>query len=244
MRAAEVKRRRYVVSFMIKVLGSWEEIGKAINILRKEGFGLHGDPVKNWDLVQIDEILEMYGRDIRVLDMGCGATRCAVLSFLYNRGLKNCYGIDLSISREDRLIQIGLMMKNRTIRPPFRLVRGDLTKTQFPSNSFDVIICLSVIEHGVNVESFFKEASRLLKTHGSLYVSTDYWEPKVSTNGLHKPFGMNWNIFSKTDVENLISLAKKYNLRMTNENIPSTQGKVIHWNERDYTLISLILQKV
>lgn len=232
------------VIFMIRVLSSWEEVGEAINILRNKGLELHGDPVKNWDLVQISEILDKYDNNIRVLDMGCGATGCALLRFLYKRGLKNCYGIDLSISRQDRQTQIGLMVKDRIMRPPFRLVRGDLTQTKFSSNSFDFIISLSVIEHGVDIESFFKEASRLLKSHGNLYISTDYWEPKVSTKGLHRPFGLSWNIFSKKEIEYLVNVAKNYNFRMVDENIPSTQQKVIHWNERDYTLVSLVFQKV
>jgi ubiquinone/menaquinone biosynthesis C-methylase UbiE len=228
---------------LIKVLGSWDEVGHAINTLRKKGLCLHGDPVKNWDLIQINDILENYDNTINVLDMGCGETNLAVIRFLHQKDLRNCCGIDLSISRKDRLSQIGLMVKNKTLRPPFRLTEGDLTKTKYPSNSFDLIICLSVIEHGVDIESFLKEASRLLKSSGSLYISTDYWEPKLSTNGLNRPFGLSWNIFSKAEIKSLISLSKKYNFQMKNEDIPSTGKKIIHWNDRDFTVISLVLKK-
>ncbi len=228
---------------MIRVLQSLEEVERAISVLQKRGFGLHGDPVKNWDLVQIDEILEGYDRDIRVLDMGCGGTACSVLKFLYKKGLNNCYGIDLSISLEDRLTQIWLMIINKTMRPPFKLLRGDLTKTQFANNSFDFVICLSVIEHAVNVESFLKEAGRLLRFRGTLFVSTDYWEPKMLKNDSSRSLGLDWNIFSKKEIQTLINTAKKYNLRVESENVPSTKDRVIHWNRKDYTAISLTFVK-
>lgn len=229
---------------MIKVLQSWGEVEKAIDILRKKGFGLHGDRSKNWDLLQIDEVLEEYDRDIRVLDTGCGGTACSVLKFLYNRGLYNCYGIDLSISIEDRLTQIWLMIKNKTLRPPFKLIRGDLTKTQFSDNSFDFLIMLSVIEHGINVESFLKEAGRLLRSHGTLFVSTDYWEPKILTNDSPRPLGLDWNIFSKREIESLINKARKNLFRLEDKNnIPIPKDKVIHWMGKDYTTISLLFKK-
>lgn len=229
---------------MIRVLQSLDEVERAISALPKKGLSLHGDPVKNWDLIQIDEILEEYEGDIHILDMGCGGTACSVLKFLCNRGLTNCYGIDLSISIEDRLTQIWSMIKNKRIRSPFKLMRGDLTRTQFLSNSFDFIICLSVIEHGVNVESFLEEAGRLLRSQGTLFVSTDYWEPKILTNDSGNPLGLDWNIFSKKEIESLIDKARKHNLRLKSEaNIPLPKDKVIHWNGKEYTAISLVFKK-
>lgn len=228
---------------MIRVLQSFDEVERAVPILKEKGFGYHGDPLKNWDLLTIMEILERYERDICVLDMGCGGTACAVLRVLYNRGFTNCYGIDLSISMEDKLMQVWLMIKNKTLRVPFRLTKGDLTKTRFSSESFDFIICLSVIEHGVDVGSFLKEAGRLLKTHGMLYVSTDYWEPKIPMDFSLKPLGLDWKIFSKKEIQGLIDVAKKYDLRMDGEQIPPVKEKVVHWGGKDYTTISLIFNK-
>jgi len=231
---------------MIRVLQSLQEVGNAIGILQLRDCGYHRNPIKNWDLAQIDAILErilkIKGKNIVVLDMGCGGFN--VLNLLCRRGLTNCYGIDLSVSLGDRLRQIGLMIKCRKLRLPYKIIKGDLTRIHFPNNSFDLIVCLSVIEHGINIERFLSEAARLLKTEGMLYISTDYWEPKILTNDVAKPHGLAWNIFSKMEIEKMVKLAKECNLRMKNEDVPPINDKVIHWNGKDYTFLSLVFKKV
>lgn len=227
---------------MIKTLKSLEEVGIAIGVLQKEECGYHFDALKNWDLTQVNSILKKIEKNARILDIGCGESASSVLRFCHKKGYKNLVGIDLSIPIEDRLIQLQLMMKNKSIRPPYKLVKGDATKTNFPNNFFDLIVCVSVIEHGVNINSFFKEASRLLKSHGTLYISTDYWEPKIETGDL-RPFDLEWNIFSKKEIENLFHIAEKYNLRMKNHEIPPTEDKTVHWMGKEYTFISLTFEK-
>ena len=51
----------------------------------------------------------------------------------------------------------------------------DLEKTGFQNNTFDFVTSLSVIEHGINIENYFKEMNRILKKEGLLLTSTDYW---------------------------------------------------------------------
>ena len=45
----------------------------------------------------------------------------------------------------------------------FAISIQDLEKTNFQSNMFDYITSLSVIEHGVNIQNYFKEMNRILK---------------------------------------------------------------------------------
>lgn len=227
---------------MIKVLQSLEEVERATNTLKKSSLSCHGTYVKNWDLVQISEILDKIGRDVAVLDMGCGDKRCSDMRFLYSKGATNSYGIDLKIPVVQRLIQIALMIRNR-MKLPFTLVQGDFTKTKFKESSFDFIICLSVIEHGVDLRAFLKEAYRLLKAPGILYVSTDYWEPKCQVEDYIKPYGLDWKIFSTIEIKELINLAKKCGFTTQNENIPRPRDRVIHWEGKHYTEISLIFEK-
>jgi SAM-dependent methyltransferase len=227
---------------LVRVLQSLDEVERAKNILKKNRLSYHGDYVKNWDLVQISEILDRVPREAHVLDMGCRGKRCSDMRFLYSKGIINSYGIDLSIPFSEKLSQIALRIKNR-MKPPFTLVQGNLTKTGFKDCFFDVIICLSVIEHGVDLESFLKEAHRLLKNPGTLYVSTDYWEPKCQVEDYPKPFGLDWKIFSMMEIEELINLAKKCNFNIESEKIPRPRDKVIHWKDKHYTEISLIFEK-
>jgi len=226
---------------MIRVLNSWEDLGKSIGKLQKARCGYHGDATKNWDLSQINEIFRNYEKDIRILDMGCRASH--ILRFAYERGFRNCIGIDLSISIEDRLSQVQLMLRDKTLRRPYRLMKMNLMKTTFPDHYFDFIICLSVIEHGVNIDSFLKESSRILKNGGTLFVSTDYWEPKINTDD-SQLFGLKWNIFSRREIEDLIGLAKNYGLMMDSCEIPPVGEQIIHLLGRNYTFISLFFRKM
>jgi SAM-dependent methyltransferase len=226
---------------MIRILESFEQVGEAVLTLQKRGCPLHSTPQKNWDMAQILGILDNE-KPNWILDMGCGGLH--VLTLCRDYGVPNIFGVDLEFRLIDRLRPYLYAIRDKSTKLPYRLIRGNLTKTSFPNNSFDLITCLSVIEHGVNVESFLKEASRLLRQNGKLYVSTDYWEPKISVEKSIRPFGLSWNIFSKEEIKDLVNRAKKCNLLIEDENIPSPKEKVVHWNGKDYTYISLIFKKV
>jgi ubiquinone/menaquinone biosynthesis C-methylase UbiE len=42
----------------------------------------------------------------------------------------------------------------------------DLEKTRFQNNTFDFVTSLSVIEHGINIQNYFKEMNRIIKKGG------------------------------------------------------------------------------
>ena len=223
---------------MIKVLTSWEDLGKSIGLLHKEKCGYHKDAVKNWDLAQISKILSSMRKNIRILDMGCRGSQ--VLQFCYKKGYRNVIGIDLNISIRDRLRQLLYIFIEG--RFPYRLKNMNLIHTSYPNEYFDFIICLSVIEHGVDVEKMLKESSRILNSKGTLFITTDYWEPKIITKNL-KPFNLNWKIFSKNEINNLLKIAKKYGLTCHDNYIPQTTDKFIYFLNESYTFISITLYK-
>jgi len=224
---------------MIKVLNSWKDLGKSIGLLHKEKSGYHNDAMKNWDLAQISKLLSPMDKNIKILDMGCGGSQA--LQFCYKKGYRNCIGIDLNISIIDRLRQFLYVFIDRLF--PYHLKRMDIMHTSFPNEFFDFIICLSVIEHGVDVEKMLKESSRLLKSKGILFISTDYWEPKIVPKINYKPIGLSWNIFSENEIKNLVKIAKKYNLKCENDYIPPVTDKFILWSNESYTFLSITLSK-
>ena len=234
---------------MVNVLKNWGEVGEAIGYLQNVGRdkktrSFHSTPVKNWDLAQVAKILLPKKRAIRILDMGCGGS--SVLRFCYRYGFTNVYGIDLSINFHDRWQQL-MYWKNNGFRVPYHLSAQSVTKTRFPNNFFDVAICLSVIEHNVSLSDFFADAARVLKPGGILYVSTDYWENKISTvtaplNYGTEP-GVEWNIFSKTEIHELIKIASKFHLNLNNKNIPKVDEPIVFWNTKRYTFLSLLFTK-
>jgi ubiquinone/menaquinone biosynthesis C-methylase UbiE len=56
----------------------------------------------------------------------------------------------------------------------YQLSIRNLEDTKFNDQMFDYVTSLSVIEHGVNIEKYFREMSRIIKSNGYLLTSTDY----------------------------------------------------------------------
>jgi len=101
-----------------------------------------------------DAILKRLPRGkLKVLDLGCGDgyLSCKIAE----RGF-NVTSVDLSQNRLDKF-------KAQAEKLNIKQVLGDITKIEFPSESFDVIVCSEVIEHLPNFKAVLAEACRLLK---------------------------------------------------------------------------------
>jgi ubiquinone/menaquinone biosynthesis C-methylase UbiE len=218
---------------MARVLNSFEDLGRSVYNLYQNGCSTHWHHIKNWDLSQILNILKNYPKNARILEMGCGGSQ--LLRLFSEKGFVNCTGIDLTISRYDRSTQFHLMIHNH--KRPYRLKKMDLTSTAFPDSYFDLVVTLSVIEHGVNLHNFLKESFRILKTGGILFLTTDYWEPKIDTGDL------GWSIFSKKELKDFINLAKECGFSTDNVVIPPVSEPFIHYLGKDYTFASVTLIK-
>ncbi len=234
---------------MISVLRSWSDVGNALGYLMDLGTDkntrtYHTNPLKNWDLAQIARLLAHQKKNVRILDMGCGGSN--VLRYCHRNKFANVYGIDLTINFQDRWQQL-MYFKNNRFRIPYHLSTQSVTQTTFENNFFDILICLSVIEHNVNLEQFFIECSRLLKKGGKLYLSTDYWDKKINTSDAPGNYGLlenDWTIFSKKEIIEIIHIAKSERLILENKKIPDTNQPVVHWNTKKYTFLSIIFTKV
>jgi hypothetical protein len=63
-----------------------------------------------------------------------------------------------------------------------------------------------VIEHGFDRDALVREVARLTRPHGAFIFTTDFWPEKISTEG-EELFGLDWRIFSREEIENLIAAA-------------------------------------
>jgi len=113
----------------------------------------------------------------------------------------------------------------------FALSIQDLEKTNFKNNMFDYITSLSVIEHGVNIQNYFKEMNRILKKGAVLSTASDYWPDKLVNKIIDKDtrkMSPN-NVFSKEEIEKkVIDVAEKNGFTL-NEPIDFThEDKVVH----------------
>jgi SAM-dependent methyltransferase len=200
------------------------EIGYYTDFLRKHDLVEHSLDCKNWDLGKIALSLG----DGNLLDMGC----CD--SFILNnasklnlKGLK--YGIDLLFRPED-VDDHSIGSWNNPNSPRVagcKFFKGDLMHTPFDSGMFQNLTCLSVIEHGVDFNLFAAECSRLLSTGGKVYLTYDYWDPKVNTYGL-KLYGLDWNVLDKSAVLSLIDACSEHGLEVSSTVDWTTQEQVIN----------------
>ena len=84
----------------------------------------------------------------------------------------------------------------------------NLENTNYENGMFDYITSLSVIEHGVDIEKYFKEMNRILKKDGLLLTSTDYWEDKTDTMNSCS-YGLPDIIFNTDEIKDIINIAER-----------------------------------
>jgi SAM-dependent methyltransferase len=219
---------------MIKVLQNWEEVNQITHALKSQGLPTHLTIQKNWDQFLLQQILVNQDRQSWMLDLGCGD--CCTLDFLAALGFTNLHGIDLEIKPE---------LKQQSSQLPYRLYEGNMTKTSLPAQFYDVAVSISVIEHGVDLEAFFQESSRLLKPGGLLFVTTDYWAEKLPIDSSIQPFGLTWQIFSQAEMEAAIALANQHSFALEQSgSIPACADSPVSWYDKHYTFIALLFKKV
>lgn len=219
----------FVLSQTNSALKNKNIVDKCIQYINNSTLPKHQDFPKNWD-----NFLAVYHTafttDIAdpVLDIAA-TTESAYLPSLKKLGF-------------NKLMTINLTQDKDEIIDGIKYLKGDCTDMQFPDNYFGFISCLSVIEHGVSLDSFFNHASRTLKPNGHLFVSTDYWVEPVDTYGQHA-FGKPVKVFDKNDIESMIRIAREYNLHLTTYPSLECQEKVVNWIGMDYTFINLLFTK-
>ena len=228
---------------MIKVLQDWLEIGEASKFLIRKGLPGYPGGEKNWDLYNLYRIVELMPRTIKIVDLGCRGLMA--LKFLYAMGFRNLYGIDLTITQRERLNQAIRMLRERSLRVPFHLCRGNLTKTKFPNHTFDLAVCTSTIEHGVKLEEFLSESKRILKPEGILFVSTDYWVEEIKAREETGLFGLPHKVFSERDIKHFIELAQPFGFSLyKNSVIPTCSDRCILLNKQEFTFLCMVFKKV
>lgn len=215
-------------NMVLQTKSEWEEALREVKRLRLPP---HIGPPKNWDsLAALNCILKRTRQDAVILDAG-GEKYSQILPWLYLYGYRNLWCQNLAFKRSARW-------------GPIRFEPGDVTRTQFEPESLDVITCLSVIEHGVPLQAFFREASRILKPGGLLIVSTDYYATPIDTGGV-RAFDAPIRIFNAEDVRSALEIAGESGLHPTTELRLECEGKPVRWKEfsLDFSYLLVTLQK-
>ena len=230
------------------ILCEKSEIEVAYNALKTKGLPVPDDITKCWDELKAFDFINRHGsKDNSALDVG--TFKCRILELLYKKGYRKLYGCDLAPVEWRRRIypylfnfRLGDLALSMLGVPPIRLSKQNLENTWYRSGSFDFITSLSVIEHGVTLENYFKEMSRLLRNGGYLINSVDYWPDKVDTEKADL-YGLKWNIFDRKEIEELVRLAGKFGFMLTEPIDFTYKDPVIELKDRRYTFIFFVFQK-
>ena len=196
-------------------------------------------------------------RESFVLDVGCYES--PILPMLKRLGFTNLYGCDLvlksssdcnsdftnnnisSFKYPEDYEPIAKMYSDKS----YQLSIRNLEDTKYSDQMFDYVTSLSVIEHGVNIEKYFREMSRIIKSNGYLLTSTDYWPDKLVNNKNVLSKETPDNIFSRDEIEKLVEIADKNGLKLIEPIDFEYKDKVVRWNSigLDFTFIFFAMRK-
>ena len=240
-----------------EVLKSWKDVNIAVKNLNSLNLPPHPHTIKSWDTWKIINFINQNGNNgANVLDVGCNGS--PILPLLRLLGFRNLYGCDVDLkirkrrllhrlknklSKDDPDVLLNEMLKNHDNF--YYLSVQNLEKTKYNPNMFDFISSLSVIEHGVDISLYFSEMMRILKPGGCLFTSTDYWPDKIDTssNVYNRPD--NDTIFSRKEIEKILSIANSCRFELYEPIDFSYHDKVMKWKktEKEYTFIFFCLKK-
>lgn len=195
---------------MNEFLKNREQITRATAWLQENGYTTHPISCKDWELKLITEAVQ----DGNLCDLGADGS-----FVLHNAVKKGLYGRKVGID----LAEVTGSNKAEGVE----YFQGDLMHTPFEDESFNTIVCMSVLEHQINYDLFAKEVSRLLGQRGVLYVSFDYAPEKIDTS-LTKLYSLDWNILSTEDVHRLIIVCAENNLQVAGQTDWGVQDMVIN----------------
>jgi SAM-dependent methyltransferase len=218
----------FIENGALKTRAEWEA---ATENAKKLGVPRHRGSEKNWDhLAAASTILTHTSPTARILDAGA-EFYSNVLPALFVYGYRELYGINLSFTEPAR-------------RGPIRYLPGDITSAPFTDAFFDAITCMSVIEHGVPLDVYFREMHRLLKPGGLLITSTDYFPTPIDTRGM-TAHGSPIKIFSRPEIESALALAQNFGFQLTSSFDLECSEKPVRWEEYglEYTFVIFTLRK-
>jgi SAM-dependent methyltransferase len=242
------------------VLKNTSEVIEAEYGLQELHLFRHHWPIKSWDTYKMIKMISAAKRESFVLDVGCYES--PILPMLKRLGFTNLYGCDLVLKSSDSNPNFTNNNNNNNSssfnyhedyepiakmysEKSYFLSIQNIENTKYRDQMFDYVTSLSVIEHGVNIEKYFREMSRIIKSNGYLLTSTDYWPDKLVNNKNVLSKGTPDNIFSRDEIEKLVEVVDKNGLKLIEPIDFEYKDKVVRWNSigLDFTFIFFAMRK-
>lgn len=205
------------------------QLDPALKRIREKKFFPHGDLVKNWDtMLAYDKLRETCQEDASILDAG-GEEYSQILPWLATEGYT-----DLNV--------VNTLFTNIKTQNGVVYRYGNIEGLKYLDESFNAISCLSVLEHGVDLDKFFPEMMRILKPGGHLILSVDYEYDEIDCSGI-EAFGVPMKIFSAADIQNMCDLAQSCGFMVPNTLELTATNKPVTWNGKSYGFIYIEMKK-
>lgn len=210
-------RERPRVDWINSALKNQAEVDASVAEARRLRLPPLADAPKTWDtLAALSEVVTRTRPDACVLDAGA-ELYSRFLPWLYLYGYRRLFGINL-------------VFEGTKQQGPISYEQGDITRTRFAPATFDAVACLSVVEHGVDLEAYFREMYRVLKPGGVLVTSTDYFETPTDTRGL-AAYGTPIRVFTRPDIEEAVKVAERCGLTLTGPLDLRTDQRIVTWEQ-------------
>lgn len=108
----------------------------------------------HWWVVARCDLIKRFMTGMKCLDVGCGVGR-------FFDSFSDIYGIDIS---DDAL-------RHAKEKECSGLVKADAQVLPFKSDTFDVVLCLDVVEHVDDDQALIQEIKRVLTSHGAIILT-------------------------------------------------------------------------
>lgn len=236
-----------------RTLRSVEDLRDAERECRNLGLCTVPDSRKHWDnLIALEAIRTLdIGRHEPIVDLGCRSG--IILTWLHQLGYRRLYGCDLrtpypplKAALSQKLWRTAISGLRMYFPNRNRLRQSPVEHTGFPAGTFAAATCMSVIEHGVNVDALFREAARLLRPGGLFVLSTDYWPEGVEVGQL-KRFAETHGydrIFNRGQVMDICRKATVSGLSLLGTLDLEAEAPVIESDGFRYTFVTLAFRRV
>jgi SAM-dependent methyltransferase len=189
-------------------------------------------PAKSWDALRACTfLLHNVASSRPVLDVGGVPDYSYVSTWLAHHGF------------EVEVINPALERDFAALDGRVRYTRGDGLRTPYPDGHFAAATCLSVIEHGVERDPFFREMHRVVAPGGYLIVSTDFWHEPIDTGDRQK-FGAPVRIFTPSDIEAILERATFNGFRPTGLIDYRCEETTVEWLGLRYTFLDFALRRL
>jgi ubiquinone/menaquinone biosynthesis C-methylase UbiE len=117
----------------------------------------------HWDEKKLISLLSL-GEDSLLLDLACGPGWALRYAAHQMKGKGEFYGIDLSAEMIKQAEINSAQFKNIHFR------KANAEEVPFNNDFFDYVICTNAFYHFANPDRVLKEAKRVLKPHGRIYI--------------------------------------------------------------------------